>query len=92
MLVLVLPLFVRVAGLADRFGANEKDLSDALIGIDLRGEGSSVADLNRDLSPPFRLERSHIDDDPAPCVGRLRGVRRSPDRRDGPAPAAIPIR
>src|SRR5262249_58055967 len=57
LLVLVLALLVRVAGAADRLGAEEQDLGDALVGVDLRRQRRRVADLDRDLAPPLRLQR-----------------------------------
>src|SRR5262249_8643297 len=67
-LVLVLALLVGVAGAADRVGAEEEDLGDALAGVDLGRQGRGVADLDGPLAAPLRLQGRYIHDDPATRV------------------------
>src|SRR5439155_22267490 len=49
----------------------DADLRDALVGVDAGRKGCGVRDLERHVSFPFRLERGHVGDDPAPGVGRF---------------------
>src|SRR5262249_60216992 len=60
LLVLVLAFLVRVAGAANRVPAEEQDLGDPLIGVNLRGQRGCVADLDRDFAAPFRLQGRYI--------------------------------
>src|SRR5262249_22520479 len=64
-LVLILALLVRVTGAADRLGAEEENLSDAFVGVDLGRQWCRIADLDRNLAPPLRFQRGNVDDYPA---------------------------
>ena len=70
-LALILPLAVLVAGLAELAALQEKELGDALVGIDLGGQGRGVADLDGQYPLPLGLERGDVDDDAATRVGAL---------------------
>src|SRR5205823_5820461 len=71
LLVLVLPLLISITGLAHFVTAQEQNLSNAFVGVDLRGQWGRVADLERDLAAPFRLQRRHVDDDAAAGISTL---------------------
>src|SRR5262249_39932043 len=63
-LILVFALLVRVARVALGFRAEEEDLCDSFAGVDPCGQRRGVADFDRDLAAPLRLERRHVDDNP----------------------------
>src|SRR5262249_28114148 len=60
LLVLVLALLVGVARLTRRVAAEEQDLGYPLPGVDLGRQGRRVADLDRDLPFPLRLQGGHV--------------------------------
>ena len=67
-------IFARLIGVADlrrTFAAQEEELADALARIDLGGQRRGVADLDRHLPLPFRLQRRDVDDDTAAGIGRF---------------------
>src|SRR5437764_7039027 len=68
LLVLVLTAFVAVADPTDGVGAQENDLRDALVGVDLGRQRRRVADLDGHAAAPFRLQRRHVHDDAAPRI------------------------
>ena len=51
--------------------AKEDELGDALVGVDLGGQGRGVGDFQRDLAAPLGLEGRDIDDQAATGVGAL---------------------
>ena len=55
---------VRLAG-----AFQEQKLANTFIGVDLGRQRRGVADFDRHLPLPLRLQRRHIHDDPAACVG-----------------------
>src|SRR5262249_41113183 len=65
LLILVFALLVGVAGLAHGLSAEEQNLGDAFVGVNLGGQRSRVADLDGNLAAPFRLQRRDIYDDAA---------------------------
>src|SRR5262249_41184883 len=65
LLVLVLALLVGVADAAHLGAAQEQDLGDPLPRINFSGQGGGVADLDRDLAAPLRLQGRYVDDDAA---------------------------
>ena len=87
LLGLVLALFVLVGNLADFVGLKEDYLGQALVGVNLCGERSGVADLEGDETFPFGLERRDVDDDSAAGVGEM-CIR---DRRVGKLGARLAI-
>src|SRR6218665_2157105 len=62
---------VGIAGLAGLVALEEEELAGALIGIDLRRERRGVAELERDMAFPARLERGHVHDDAAAGISGL---------------------
>src|SRR5665213_1504746 len=70
-LVLILALLVGITGRTNPIRLEKHQLGNPLIGVNLRRQRRRVADFQRDLPPPFRLDRSHIDDDAAAGVGAL---------------------
>src|SRR5687767_19514 len=64
-LILILALFVAVACLTDGIAAQEQNLRDALVGVNLRGKRGCVADFDGDLAAPLRLQGSYVHDDTA---------------------------
>src|SRR5262249_37246276 len=70
-LVLVLAALVTVTHLADRVGAEEEDLRDALARVDLGGQRRGVGDLDRHLAAPLRLQGRYVHDDAAARVRAL---------------------
>src|SRR4051794_21704327 len=72
-LLLVLPLLVGVAGLADVIviGLEEQNLADAFVGVDLGREGRRIADLEGHVAFPLGLEWRDVGDDAA---ARVRGL------------------
>src|SRR5438132_5338968 len=71
LLGLVLALLVRVGGLGLLVALEEEHLGDALVGVDLGGQGRGVRDLERDDALPLRLEGRDVHNDPA---ARIRGL------------------
>src|SRR5215207_9785731 len=61
LLVLVLAALVGVAGAAHGVGAQEEDLGDALVGVDLGRQRRRVADLDGHLAAPLRLQGRYVD-------------------------------
>src|SRR5581483_6438390 len=76
LLVLVLALLVGVADLADVLGLEEEDLGDALAGVDLGRQRSGVADLDRDATPPLRLQWCYVHYDADARIGRFADTNR----------------
>src|SRR5262245_54593291 len=70
-LALVFAALVFVGDLGFFFAAEEKDLRDAFVRIDLRGQRRGVRDLERHVAFPLRLERRDVGDDPAARVRRF---------------------
>src|SRR5512147_199149 len=70
-LTLVLAAAVLVAGFADLVALEEQHLRAALAGVDLGRQRCGVAELQRHVAFPLRLERRDVDDDPAARVGAL---------------------
>src|ERR1017187_809171 len=68
-LPLVLALLVLVADFARLVPEEEQDLTKSLIRIDAGWQGSGVGNFQRHEALPLRLERRHVDDDPAACIG-----------------------
>src|SRR3954447_7467874 len=68
---LVLALLVLVRLLARFVALEEQHLCDAFVGVNLCRQRRRIRDLDRHVPFPFRLERRHVDDDPAARVGRL---------------------
>src|SRR5437763_2548123 len=68
---LVLALLVAVRRVAGLVALEEEDLRDPLVGVNLRGNGRRIRDLERRRPLPFGLERRHVHDDAAPRVGGL---------------------
>src|SRR5262245_44841947 len=70
-LILVLALLVRITDTTHFFGLQEHDLRDPLAGVDLRGQGRRVRNLDRDPPAPFGFQGRHVHDDSASRVGRF---------------------
>ncbi len=70
-LVLIFTLFVGIAGFANLVTTEEKKLSDALFGIDFGRKRSCITNLDSDLATPFRLKRSHVDNNAASGISAL---------------------
>src|SRR5581483_1287906 len=70
-LILIFALLVRIAGAAGCIRTHKENLSDAFSRVNLGRQGSGIADLDGDPSPPFRLQGRHIHDDAAPGVSRF---------------------
>src|SRR5690349_7069582 len=72
-LALVLAATVAIRRFADVVGRGleEDHLRDAFVRVDLRGQRRRVREFERDKALPFRLERSHVDDDAAAGIGAL---------------------
>src|SRR3546814_7518238 len=49
----------------------EQELSGALVGIDLRGQGRGVGEFQSHMAFPFGFQRRDVDDDAAARVGAL---------------------
>ena len=71
LLPLILPAAILVRRRADLVRLEEQHLRDALVRVDLRGQRRGVRELERHVPFPLRLERRHVDDDPAARVGAL---------------------
>jgi len=70
-LILVLALLVRITGPAHGLGLQEQDLGDPFPGVDLRGEGRRVRNLDGHAAPPLGFQRRHVHDDPAMRIRAL---------------------
>src|SRR5215203_1975423 len=70
-LSLILTLLIAVRHLGRLAPLEEEDLRDALVRVDLRGEGRRVRDLERHKALPLRLERCDVRDDTAACIRRF---------------------
>ena len=70
-LSLVFAAAIRVRRFAHFIAFEEQDLGDALVRVDFGRQRCRIREFERDISFPFRLERRHVDDDPATRVGRL---------------------
>lgn len=62
---------VLIRRLAHLFGAQEEELADAFVGIDLGRKRRGVRKLERDVPFPLRLKRCDIHDDAATGIGGL---------------------
>src|SRR5215467_5077304 len=71
LLSLVFPAAILVRGLAYFVRLEEDHLRHTLVGVDLGRQRRRVRELERHEAFPFRLERRHVDDDPASRVGRF---------------------
>src|SRR2546426_12354186 len=61
-LIFAFLVFVADLALVALVGREEQHLGNPLVGVDLRGEGRRVRDLERDEAFPFGLERRHVGD------------------------------
>src|SRR5881628_84511 len=79
-LSLIFAFLVLIADLAfvSLVGREEQHLGNPLVGVDLRGEGRRVRDLERNEALPLGLERRHVGDDAAAGVRALADA----DRQD----------
>src|SRR5437667_12513521 len=86
-LSLILAFLVFIADLAfvSLVGREEQHLGNPLVGVDPRGQGRRVRDLERDEALPLGLERRHVSDDAAAGVGALPPA----DPQDTPGTAAV---
>src|SRR5579872_61965 len=71
LLGLVLTLTISVTSLANFIGLEKDDLAQPFVRVDARRERRCVRNFQRHESFPLRLERSHVDDDPAARIGTL---------------------
>src|SRR5579863_8691963 len=71
LLRLVFPLFVLVRDFAKLVRLEENHLAQSFIRINSRRQRRGVADFQRHEPLPLRLERRHVDDDPAPRIRRF---------------------
>jgi hypothetical protein len=72
-LTLIFAGLVLVAGLAHviGIGLEEQDLTDALVGIDLRRQRGRIGDFEGDVAFPLGLEGRDVGNDSAASVGGL---------------------
>src|SRR5437667_12076315 len=79
-LSLILAFLVLIADLAfvSLVGREEQHLGNPFVGVDPRGEGGRVRNLQRDETLPLGLERRHVGDDAAAGVRALADA----DRQD----------
>src|SRR5215469_15592824 len=71
LLALVLSLPVRIGRLAGLVRFEKEDLGDSLVGVDLGRQRRGVADLQRYVALPLRLEGRDVRDDAAASIGGL---------------------
>ena len=70
-LALVLAAAIFIAGFAHFVGFKEQHLRAAFASVNLGRQRRGVAELQRHIAFPFRLERGDVDDDAAAGVGAL---------------------
>jgi hypothetical protein len=70
-LLLVFAGFVFVADVGWLVALEEEDLAQALIGVNLGGQGRAIGDFKRDKAFPLRLKGGYVDDDAAAGVRGL---------------------
>src|SRR4029077_10401228 len=72
-LALVFAGLVAVGDFAGLVALQEQELRGAFVGVDLGRQRRGVGEFQGDVTLPLRLERRHVHDDAAACVGRLAG-------------------
>ncbi len=70
-LPLVLAFAVSIGDFAFLVSFEEQHLRDAFVRINFCGQGSRVADFNRDVTFPTRFERRDVDDDARARISRF---------------------
>src|ERR1700729_571617 len=71
LLLLILSLAIRIAGLARLVAVKEQNLAQSLVGVNLRRQRRGIRNLQRDKSLPLRLEGCHVHNNAAARIGRL---------------------